>query len=237
MKASHLRRRMLAVLMILLTALMAGCFFPQGVPEARFTLSPSGGRSPLSVTFDASASNAPKGIIVSYAWDFGDDTAGTGRTPMHTYSVSSTQTFTIHLTVTDQSGLQDTATGSLRVEPQAALPAAEQVEFAWPFHYDAAGEDAAHLNDEYFALKNAGDAPVDLSGWSVSNERGLTFVFPHGTHLPPDAVLYVHSGSGPNSSGILYWNAEGPVWNNTSDIAILRNRDGLIVHVYPYYAC
>ena len=158
-------------------------------------------------------------------------------TPVHTYAVASEQTFEARLTVTDQAGRQSTVSASVTVTPQARAQTPEIIEFVWPFHYDATGDDAANLNDEYFALQNTGDDEVDLGGWSVSNERGWTFVFPAGTTLRPNGILYVHSGAGSNTPGILYWHAGEPVWNDTSDIAILRNQHGLIVQVYAYASC
>lgn len=41
-------------------------------PVARFLASPVSGRVPLSVSFDASESNDPDGVIDNYHWDFGD---------------------------------------------------------------------------------------------------------------------------------------------------------------------
>ena len=230
-------RRIACFVLLLLGLALSGCILPQSVPDARFTATPSEGESPLVVVFDASASSSPDGIIVRYDWEFGDGARATGRTPIHTYAVAAEQTFEVRLTVTDQAGRQAAVRASVTVSPPEAEPETEHIEFVWPFHYDATGDDAVNLNDEYFALQNTGDGEVDLSGWSVSNERGRTFVFPNGVTLQPGSVVYVHSGAGSNTSAILYWHAGEPVWNNTSDIAILRNADGLIVEVYPYFAC
>ena len=43
-------------------------------PVARFFASPESGSAPLLVSFDASASNDPDGVIENYSWDFGDGT-------------------------------------------------------------------------------------------------------------------------------------------------------------------
>lgn len=48
--------------------------------------STSAGTSPLTVTFDASASSAPAGSISGYEWDFGDGSTGTGAVVSHTYA-------------------------------------------------------------------------------------------------------------------------------------------------------
>ena len=55
------------------------------------------------VEFDGSGSYDPDDDIVSYEWDFGDDTGGSGETPNHSYSAIGT--YTVTLTVTDDDGL------------------------------------------------------------------------------------------------------------------------------------
>ncbi|RLG56894.1 MAG: hypothetical protein DRN83_03065 [Hadesarchaea archaeon] len=69
--------------------------------------SPPTGTAPLTVEFDASGSYDPDGAIVSYSWDFGDGTTGSGVTVSHTYTAG---TYTATLTVTDTDGLTDTDT-------------------------------------------------------------------------------------------------------------------------------
>lgn len=64
-----------------------------------------------STLFDASASYDPDGIIVSYAWDFGDGATATGKIVAHRYSTVGV--FTVTLTVTDDAGA--TATDRFRV--------------------------------------------------------------------------------------------------------------------------
>lgn len=58
--------------------------------------------------FDASASRDPDGTITSYAWEFGDDTTGTGVTAAHGYGAAGT--YTVRLTVTDNEGAPAEAT-------------------------------------------------------------------------------------------------------------------------------
>jgi Zn-dependent metalloprotease/PKD repeat protein len=96
-------------------------------PTAAFTVSATAGDAPLNVTVDASASSDPEGGAVTYRWDFGDGTIGSGVTATHTYV--QTGSFTITLNVTDGGGLSGTATGQVDVsagavsaEPGAELP-------------------------------------------------------------------------------------------------------------------
>jgi len=58
----------------------------QTAPGAAFSLSSSMGDSPLNVTFDAGVSADLDGDTLTYTWDFGDGTTGTGRKPSHSYA-------------------------------------------------------------------------------------------------------------------------------------------------------
>ncbi|MFA5101749.1 MAG: DUF2341 domain-containing protein, partial [Candidatus Thermoplasmatota archaeon] len=55
------------------------------------------------ITFNGSGSNDPDGTIVSYVWNFGDSTTGTGVSPTHTYTIPGN--YTVILTVTDNESL------------------------------------------------------------------------------------------------------------------------------------
>ncbi|MEJ2241713.1 MAG: PKD domain-containing protein [Candidatus Bathyarchaeota archaeon] len=57
------------------------------------------------ISFDASGSYDPDGVIVSYLWDFGDGTTGSGSIVNHSYSESGT--YTTALTVIDDDGGTD----------------------------------------------------------------------------------------------------------------------------------
>lgn len=78
---------------------------------ASLTASPTAGDAPLTVSFDATASS---GTIVSYAWEFGDGSTGSGATTSHEYV--SEGAYTVTLTVTDDLETTDTATTTITVE-------------------------------------------------------------------------------------------------------------------------
>jgi PKD repeat protein len=72
--------------------------------SASFFYSPTQPREDEAVIFDGSGST---GVLVSYAWTFGDGTTGTGVRPSHVYSVAGN--YAVSLTVTDDRGTQATA--------------------------------------------------------------------------------------------------------------------------------
>lgn len=102
---------------ITLLVLPAGTAVNQS-PVASATANPTTGAAPLAVSLNGSASTDPDGSIVSYAWNFGDTTSGSGVTTSHTYTTAGTYTAT--LTVTDNGG--KTASTSLTITATGTDP-------------------------------------------------------------------------------------------------------------------
>jgi DNA/RNA endonuclease G (NUC1)/PKD repeat protein len=65
------------------------------------------------VTLSGAASSDPDHDVLTYAWDFGDGTTGTGATPQHTYADNGN--YVVTLTVSDAAGAEATATTSVTV--------------------------------------------------------------------------------------------------------------------------
>ncbi len=82
-------------------------------PVAIATATPASGQAPLNVTFDASGSTDSDGSIITYSWNFGDGTTGTGTSILHNYS--STGNYIATLTVTDDDGATAQATVNISV--------------------------------------------------------------------------------------------------------------------------
>lgn len=66
-----------------------------------------------AITFSSNGSTDSDGTIVSYLWDFGDGTTSTDTNPSHTYA--NADSYTVTLTVTDNSGLTGVNTAAVSV--------------------------------------------------------------------------------------------------------------------------
>jgi chitodextrinase len=81
-------------------------------PKPAFT-APSEAKSGKAAEFDGSGST-DDGSIVTYYWEFGDGSTGTGKTATHTYELPGT--YEVTLWVTDDAGQQASVTKSVVVK-------------------------------------------------------------------------------------------------------------------------
>jgi uncharacterized delta-60 repeat protein len=71
-------------------------------PVAVLSADTLNGTAPLTVNFSSAGSSDPDGNIVSYHWDFGDQTTSTQPNPSHVFNTAGS--YTVILTVTDDAG-------------------------------------------------------------------------------------------------------------------------------------
>ena len=81
---------------------------------------PYTGKTETAITFNGSGSSDPQGEALTYAWNFGDSSIGTGVNPTHTYTAPGT--YTVSLSVTDTSKVTATAstTATIAAQPPVA---------------------------------------------------------------------------------------------------------------------
>jgi PKD repeat protein len=85
-------------------------------PVAAFTFSPTAPSVGTSIVFNAASSTVPTGrTLVGFAWEFGDGNQASGPAPIHTFRAAGT--FTVVLTVTDNTGRKAVATRTVTVLP------------------------------------------------------------------------------------------------------------------------
>jgi lysophospholipase L1-like esterase/PKD repeat protein len=89
-----------------------------GTPKAVITANPTSGVAPVTVAFSGANSTDTGGTITSYAWNFGDGQTSTLVSPSHTYSVVGT--YTVSLTVTDNTSSQNSSSTSIAVNAPAS---------------------------------------------------------------------------------------------------------------------
>jgi len=92
-------------------------------PTATFSATPMTGPAPLTVAFDASATDDPDGTIASFDWATGDGSTLSGVAPVYTYTAPGT--YAVVLTVEDDRGAPAIATRTIQVTaPGNQLPVA-----------------------------------------------------------------------------------------------------------------
>jgi endonuclease YncB( thermonuclease family) len=111
-------------------------------------------------------------------------------------------------------GLWNPDSCGTRPEPSADLSVS--------VHWDAPGNDAEHVNGEYFRITNNGTATVSLTGWWVrdSSLRDF-FYFPASAKLTPGQKAFVHVGKGSpfvSAAGNrhYYWGQSSPAFENVT---------------------
>ncbi len=99
---------------------------PNQLPTAAFSYSPTSPKEGETIYFNGSSSSDPDGSIISWEWDFGDGTTGTGENITHSYQwdEGADKTFTVSLRVTDDRGGVAYTDKTITVEKENKLPTA-----------------------------------------------------------------------------------------------------------------
>jgi hypothetical protein len=78
---------------------------------------------------------------------------------------------------------------------------------------------AGALASEAVTILNNDDTAFTLTGWTLKDNQGDSFIFPDVT-LFPGAVVQVHTGTGTNTAADLYWQLSAPVWKSGQLVAL-----------------
>jgi len=101
-----------------------------GAPHAIPSATPLSSPPPLTVSVDGSASYDSRGTITSYLWEWGDLTTDSTVQASHVYP--NIGTYTIRLTVTNNSGVTDSATLDVSAVPPGKLVPTAHIQSAVP---------------------------------------------------------------------------------------------------------
>jgi len=79
---------------------------------------------------------------------------------------------------------------------------------------------AGLLDAESVTIKNAGNTPLNLTGWQLKDADKNIFIFPNLT-LNSDGAVQVHTKSGTDNVIDLYWNASSPIWESGEEAQLI----------------
>jgi hypothetical protein len=94
------------------------------VPPVLDIIAPDNGSANQAIVFDVSVSVGPDSEIISYTWDFGDGTTGTGKNPSHVYTKPGV--YSVVLTVVDNNGNTNLKTFLITIAAGAETTAQNQ---------------------------------------------------------------------------------------------------------------
>ncbi|EDN69470.1 WD-40 repeat protein [Beggiatoa sp. PS] len=95
---------------------------PNIPPTASFTATPTMGKIPLTVTFDATGSIDADGSIVNYEWAINGQLVKSGNPATHTFTAF--DEYLVQLTVTDNKGITETVQKNIKIIPPNQAPVA-----------------------------------------------------------------------------------------------------------------
>lgn len=111
--------------------------------------------------------------------------------------------------------------------PDACGPPTPNPPFLVEVAADPPGPDEDDLNGEWVLFSGNGISVLDLTGWVLRDESSRhRYRFPDGFLLNPGEGVAVFTGCGRDGPETLYWCADGPVWNNGGDAALLLDPAG-----------
>lgn len=94
--------------------------------------------------------------------------------------------------------------------------------------FDAPGADDRtnrSLNNEWVEVENRSGRARNLRGWRLQNTNGGTYTF-GDLRLAPGRSVRVHTGSGRDTRGHVYWNRDTHAWRNAGSTVRLRSPAG-----------
>ncbi|HKA58166.1 MAG TPA: PKD domain-containing protein, partial [Gemmatimonadales bacterium] len=180
------------------------CVGPRPPPVNQLPTAQPGGpyQSEGSVTFDGRASSDPENDTpLTYAWDFGDGTIGTGAQPSHTYADAGV--YTVTLVVTDALGGQSapaTTTATIvNVAPTVNAGPDVAVGLGQPFNLQAGISDPGLNDGPWTYVIDWGDGTTDNGSSATQGAVAISVTHAYaaaGQYTATVTVTDKHGGTG-----------------------------------------
>ncbi|HUQ47719.1 MAG TPA: PKD domain-containing protein, partial [Gemmatimonadaceae bacterium] len=163
-----------------------------------------------AISMSAAASTDANGSIVSYAWDFGDGSTGSGASVSHSYANNGS--YTVSLTVTDNDGRTDATSTSATISNVAPSVASLSGATLLPGEtYSTTGSFTDPGADTWSATVNYGDG----SGTQALTLTGKTFSLSHTYASAGTFTVTVTVSDGDNTG------------TNTATVTVLTGAQGI----------
>jgi PKD repeat protein len=172
------------------------------LPTAAFVTSPNAPLPNQDVFFNASASRAAPGrTIVSYQWDFGDGTSGSGQQVAHRYALAGG--YNVTLTVTDDAGRRAVLTQGITI-----------------------GDDSPRANFDFAPATPAAGQAIAFNGGSSTAVAGRTIVsytwnFGDGTTASGVAVSKTYATAGTRNVTLTVVDNQGKSGSITKPVTVV----------------
>lgn len=89
------------------------------------------------------------------------------------------------------------------------------------------------LGDEWVTIANWGDAPVNLNGWVLTDDRQFRYIFP-SQMLTAGSILRIHFGHGFDVGPDIYLGLPGDMLDDAGDVITLYDSTGAVMSRYAY---
>mgnify|MGYP000022815140 FL=1 len=96
--------------------------------------------------------------------------------------------------------------------------------------YDPEGSE---VDGEYLIITNHDNYNISMEGWYLQDEAART-AYEFNYTLEINTSIWIYTGSGEDNQTTLFWGWYQGIWNNSGDMAILQDEDGLMVDYYRY---
>ena len=159
------------------------------------------GRAGTAVTFDGSKSSDPQNEALSYSWNFGDNTTGTGVSPTHIYTMAGS--YTVTLTVTNTSNISAMASAAVSIPNGNVQGALQPVSGAHVYLF--AANTTGYGKASVSLLSAASTGLSDSVGAYVITDSMGNFIWSGDYSCTPGAQVYLYAlggdiGMGNNSA-------------------------------------